>query len=246
MPTPSRTTPPDNSRPAAAETPAGPVPDAAATPDDVVDLVNHGQITRDTADALLNTLAHPRLKPAHPATFSIPVALPVPAGTRPAAAMACLDDTVDKAVVQMLWTTVHDRPDGCVIDPPHPSDPGRSTVRAYLRLTVTVPAYRTYQFLRTARGLLAQDLQQLRHHGLQVGAPRRYHADAEDEDDFAYGDDKDDFDTDRDDTGDGLDPADDRDCPLYGEDELFDVDPFDPFRLDDADALPAGGRRRPF
>jgi hypothetical protein len=45
MPTPSRTTLPDNGCPAAAEAPAGPVSDAAATPDEVVDLVNHGQIT---------------------------------------------------------------------------------------------------------------------------------------------------------------------------------------------------------
>jgi hypothetical protein len=159
--------------------------------------------------------------------------------------MTCLDDAVDKAVVQMLWTTVHDRPDGCVIDPPHPTEPGCSTVRAYLRLTVTVPAYRTYRFLRTARSKLAQDVEQLRHHGIQVGATRRYHAD--DEDDFGY-DDEDDFDTGRVDTGDGLDPDDGSDCPLYEEDELFDVDPFDPFRLDpieDAEALLAGDRRRP-
>lgn len=243
MPSHSRTTPPNNRRPAAAGTPAGLVLDAAAqpaTPDEVVDMVNRGQVTLDAADALLDALAQPRLKTACLATFSMPVALPVPASTGPAAAMDCLDDRVDKAVAQMLWTTVHDRPHGYVIDPPHAADVGRSTVRAYLRLTVTVPAYRTYQFLRTARGLLGQDVEQLRHHGVQVGVARRCHAEDEDEDDvcLAYGDDVDehDFDTDGVDIVDELDPANYIDCPLYEQDDLFDVDPFDPFRLDPIDA----------
>ncbi len=91
--------------------------------------------------------------------------------------MARLDAAVDDAVTAMRWTSVHDGPDGYAIDTPHAC--GRAdgssvqTMHADVRLTVTIPAYRTHRFLRTARQLLQQDLQQLRERGVDIGTPCR-------------------------------------------------------------------------
>src|SRR5262249_17635687 len=120
-----------------------------------------------------------------------------------------------------------------------------SIVHAFLRLTVRVAAYRPYRFPATARDLLHRDLQQLRQRGVRVGRARRWHL-PDPDDPWPIPDDAG-PDADLDDTFDDLDPLDDDEDPgaseepapvtyihvrLYDEDELFDVDPFDPFHLD--------------
>jgi hypothetical protein len=143
----------------------------------VVALVNNATITLDAGRALMADLTEPCLKGSRQATFSVPIAVRVAADTSPAAAMAHLDATVTAGLHRMAWTSAHDTPHGYAIEAPRP--PGRpaeltqSTVRAYVYLTVTVLAYRRYQFHRVARDLLDHDLQQLCHLGVQVGAARR-------------------------------------------------------------------------
>jgi hypothetical protein len=151
------------------------------TPHDVADLINHGRLTVADGDALMDELDQPRLKPARPVTFAVPVAVPVPVDARPAAAMACLDDTVQRTVAAMAWTTLHDI-DGYAIDAPH--RPGSSArwrlsagcdlvlVRANIRLTVTVAAYVLHHFADTVSKLLDEDLQHLRDAGVETGSAR--------------------------------------------------------------------------
>jgi hypothetical protein len=126
-------------------------------------------------------LTQPYLKGSRQATFRVPIAMRIAADTGPAAAMAQLDATVTAGLHRMVWTSAHDTPDGYAIDAPQPSgrpaELTQCTVRAYAYLTVTVPAYRRYQFHRVARDLLDQDQQQLCDLGIQVGAARRYKTD---------------------------------------------------------------------
>jgi len=155
---------------------------AQLTPHDVADLINHARLTVADSDALMDELDQPRLKPARPATFAVPVAVPVPADTRPAAAMACLNDTMQRTVAAMAWTTPHDI-DGYAIDAPHrPGSPARRPasagsdlvlVRANIRLTVTVAAYVLHHFADTVQKLLDEDLQHLRDAGVETGSARR-------------------------------------------------------------------------
>lgn len=174
-----RPAPPDQQHPAATQPPTtGPTPTASThTPDGVVDLVNTGDLAIADGDAILNALGEPRLKTARQATFSMAIALEVPASAGPAATITRLDDAVHQAVAAMRWTSVHDGPEGYAIDTPQASTriagSSAQTVHADVRLTITVPAYRTYRFLGTARQLLQLDLQQLRQRGVTVGPPRR-------------------------------------------------------------------------
>lgn len=193
MPSKARTALPK--RPSAAEPPTGIGPAVQPTarqwtPEDVADLVNRDKLTVADGNALLTAMAEPPLKPARPATFAVSVAVRVPADTRPAAAMAHLDATVQRAVAAMTWTTLHDT-DGYAIDAPHPpGDPAggqpstsgnQVQVLATVRLTVTVPAYVIYRFAGTASKLLDEDLQHLHDAGVETGPPRRAPA-ATDED----------------------------------------------------------------
>jgi len=187
---------------------------AQLTPHDVADLINHARLTVADSDALMDELDQPRLKPARPATFAVPVAVPVPADTRPAAAMACLNDTMQRTVAAMAWTTPHDI-DGYAIDAPHrPGSPARRPasagsdlvlVRANLRLTVTVAAYVLHHFADTVQKLLDEDLQHLRDAGVETGPARRAASPS-------------------DEALDDLDPANYVRYPLYDEADPFDAD----------------------
>ena len=247
MPSPTRRPLPEQPV-AARNTRAGNRP-TRLTPNRVVNLINEGCMSVEDGDAAMKTLDHPRLKVARQATFSVRIAIQVPANTRPAAAMACLDTAVRQAVSCMAWSAVvDDSPDGYVIDPPSTTG-GSATVRAFLRLTVSVAAYRTNRFLPTARDLLHRDLQQLRQRGVCLGLARRWYLRPRDDEDdpWSLHDGGPDAATDMDDTvedhdPDELDPdSDDVDpdnyihCRLYDEDEVFDLDPFDPFHLDPID-----------
>ncbi|GAA0911488.1 hypothetical protein [Virgisporangium aurantiacum] len=203
MPSKARTAP--SRRPSAVQGPPvtgdGQHPAAGQlTPHDVADLINRGKLTGADGDALIDELDQRRLKPARPATFAVPIAVPVPADTRPAAAMARLDNTVQGAVAAMTWTTLHDI-DGYVIDAPQraedrasgagqPSSTGGDValVRANVLLTVTVVAYVLHHFAGTVQQLLDEDLQHLRDAGVDTGPPRRAPAPSEEDPDkdFLY------------------------------------------------------------
>jgi hypothetical protein len=187
------------------------------TPNTVVDLVNRGAMSIDEGDAAMKTLEQPRLKTRRQATFGVRIAIQVPADTRPGPAIARLNATVAKAVSAMTWSqAVDDSPDGYAIDPPSPA--GTSTVHAFLRLSVRVAAYRPHRFPATARDLLNRDLHHLREHGIHVRPrARRWHLRQPD------------------DVEDELNRARYIHARLYDEDDLFDVDPFDPFHLDPPD-----------
>jgi hypothetical protein len=188
MPWKARTAPPRR-RPAVEAPPVVGDGDQSAagqlTPHDVADLINRGKLTVADGDALTAELGQRRLKHARPATFAVPVAVPVPADTSPAAAMTHLDNAVQGAVAVMTWTTLHDT-DGYVIDAPqHPEGPVSGAgwqssaggdvvlVRATVLLTVTVAAYVLYHFDGTVEQLLDEDLQHLRDAGVDTGPPRR-------------------------------------------------------------------------
>jgi len=258
MPSKARTALPR--RPPAVETPAvighgGPAADGQLTPHDAADLINRGKLTVADGDALMAELGQRRLKHARPATFAVPVAVPVPADTRPAAAMAHLDNAVQGAVAAMTWTTLH-ATDGYVIDAPQrpdslasrPSSAGGdvAVVRANVLLTVTVAAYVLHHFAGTVQQLLDEDLQHLRDAGVDTGPPRRAPAPRDqdpDEDlldpawrprgewDESASYDYYDYDgchgdPDGDEALDDFDPATYERYPLY-DDELFDEDPAD-------------------
>jgi len=206
------------------------------TPNRVVDLVNEGAMTIEDGDAVMKTLEQPRLKAARQATFGVRIAMPVPGQTRPGAAIGRLDAAVKQAASGMTWSqVVDDSPDGYAIDPPSRS--GTSTVHAFLRLTVSVAAYRPYRFPATARDLLHRDLQHLRERGIRVGRVRRWSLRDPDRDLWSrpravahdrYEDPWPHPDTGRRD----VDPPRYIHVRLYDEADLFDVDPFDPFQPD--------------
>ena len=206
------------------------------TPNRVVDLVNEGAMTIEDGDAVMKTLEQPRLKAARQATFGVRIAMPVPGQTRPGAAIGRLDAAVKQAASGMTWSqVVDDSPDGYAIDPPAPT--GTSTVHAFLRLMVSVAAYRPYRFPATARDLLHRDLQHLRERGIRVGRVRRWSLRDPDRDLWSrpravahdrYEDPWPHPDTGRRD----VDPPRYIHVRLYDEADLFDVDPFDPFQPD--------------
>jgi len=204
------------------------------TPNTVVDLVNQGRMSVEDADAAMKTLEQPRLKVARQATFGVRIAMPVPGDTRPGAAIACLQAAVTQAVSGMSWSqVVDDSPDGYAIDPPAPT--GTSTVHAFLRLRVSVAAYRPYRFPATARDLLHRDLQHLRERGIRVGRVRRWSLRDPDRDLWsrprAVAHDRYEDPWPHPDTGrQGVDPPRYIHVRLYDEADLFDVDPFDPFQ----------------
>jgi hypothetical protein len=255
MPSKTRTAPPG--RPPAVEAPAAAVngeqPAAGPlTPHDVADLINRGKLTVADGDALTDELGQRHLKHARPATFAVPVAVPVPADTRPAVAMARLDNAVQGAVAAMTWTTLHDT-DGYAIDAPHRPDSSARRlspagddvvlVRANTRLTVTVAAYVLHHFADTVQKLLAEDLQHVRDAGVQTGPARRAAAPSDENPDsdlqrrlsradpagsafYDYYDyDGCHGDPDGDEALDDLDPATYDRYPLYDEADLFDEDP---------------------
>jgi hypothetical protein len=195
LPSKARTAPPR--RPPTVEAPAvigdGEQPATGQpTPHDVADLINRGKLTIADGDALTAELEQRRLKHNRPAIFAVPIAMPVPADTRPAAAMAHLDSAVQGAVAVMTWTMVHDT-DEYVIDAPQrpdreasrPSSAGGDVVlvRANVLLTVTVAAYVLHHFDDTVQQLLDEDLQHLRDAGAHTGPPRRAPAPREEDPD---------------------------------------------------------------
>jgi hypothetical protein len=154
------------------------------TADDVATLVNEGHLTLRASDALLAEAGLPPLKANRRATYLVPIAVPAAADSRPAAAIRQLADTVDSALRHMDWTDAAADPEGYAIDPPSSAPAsgglGHSLVHADLRLKVTVPAYRKYQFRRVAEDLLQRDLRHLYDLGARAGQPRRCPAGDED------------------------------------------------------------------
>lgn len=92
----------------------------AVTTDDVAMLVNEGHLTLQAGNALLAEAAQAPLNGNWQATYLVAIAVPAAAGSRPAAAMKQLDDTVDRALRQMSWTNATADPEGYAIDPPSP------------------------------------------------------------------------------------------------------------------------------
>jgi hypothetical protein len=226
--------------------PAGPATRSTAvaprSPQEIAELVNRGRLSLDEGNALMMASDQPRLKANRLAWFTVPVALRLPANTGPGAAMRELDTAIDQALPAMSWTTVQEPASGYAIDAPDPAAPQQHTIHADLLLKVTVRAYPIYQMRATARRLLDRDLAQLRRRGVQAGtAYRTLPDDAWDQDDEPADDDFApgqwwgyDLDELQPACGEGVDPDEratprNTDASMYEEDELFDLDPFDPF-----------------
>jgi hypothetical protein len=189
MPSRAHSAPPQRHPAAGPSTVAGQAVQPTArppTPDEVADLVNRDELTVTDANVLLTAMAEPPLKLHRPATFTVPVAVRVPAGTRPAAAMAHLDAIVHRARTAMAWTTLHDIDEYAIDLPVGGASSACSEqvqVHANIRITVTVAAYVLYRFASTVRRLLDDDLQHLRDAGAELGAARRARSEDQDNED---------------------------------------------------------------